>query len=124
MAKKDDPFQTLKRPAMFVPRVLPASVVLDKAAAAMVDASTQEAVDEAISTGQSFRRVTLDEDGLKIARVPQREVRKPSEGAGVLVGVRLQPDELAMLDAFRGLASRPEGLRRALAIAVRNEENV
>ena len=39
---------------------------------------------------------------------------KPT-GKGTLIGVRLQPDMLALLDGARGDRSRPEAIRRLLA---------
>lgn len=48
----------------------------------------------------------------------KRRGPKPT-GKGTLIGVRLQPDQLAMLDAYRAKCpegtSRPEALRRAFS---------
>lgn len=35
-------------------------------------------------------------------------------GQGTLIGVRLQPDQLAKLDAFRGEQTRPAAIRAIL----------
>lgn len=47
---------------------------------------------------------------------------RPPTGIGTLVGVRLQPDQLALVDAWRerhGVKSRPEAIREMVAALIR-----
>jgi len=58
-------------------------------------------------------------EGVAITRKPGR----PATGQGVLIGVRLHPEDLATLDVWRGTEpdepSRPEAIRRLINIALK-----
>lgn len=59
--------------------------------------------------------------------VNRKRGRPPTGGRGQLIGVRLQPDQLAALDAWiaeqpEGL-SRPEAIRKLLAERLRGNSN-
>jgi hypothetical protein len=67
--------------------------------------------------------------GIVITEMEKGVRKKPgpkATGKGELIGVRLQPDDLARLDGWRGkqedLPSRPEAIRRLLAKALRREK--
>jgi hypothetical protein len=52
-----------------------------------------------------------------------KKLGRPPTGVGVLIGVRVQPDDLATLDTWRAAEpdapSRPEAIRRLVNIALK-----
>ena len=56
-------------------------------------------------------------------KITQNRRGRPATGAGILIGVRLQPIELAELDTWRNRAagepSRPEAMRTLLKLGLK-----